>query len=401
MCCVQKIHSIERYGYSIMKKLKLWLVLVAAVASLTACNGQEPLKSPIILEPDPIILDENNDKNDNASDADIPDNSTLEEDDTLPPKEGMVRSRLTNEWVDKDIANTRPIAVMVPNEAAAIPHYNLSEASVIYEANVEGRMTRMLAIYDNWQDLDKIGNVRSLRSYYAYWSFEWDAFIVHFGGPFYINDLLAQPDTQNINGNSGDDKAFFRSTDRNAPHNAYATGDGIREVINRKGYSLSYRGLADDNHFRFTSKAEPNTLEQYGNAESATYIDMSGCYPLTRCYFEYNEEDGLYYRSQHLSGAQDSAHMDDATGEQLKFKNVLVQNTKQEDLGDGYLVLQCHDTTRDGWYFTNGKGIHVTWEKTSDYGATRYYDDNGDEIVLNTGKTMICIVEDGDNFTFR
>ena len=64
----------------------------------------------------------------------------------------------------------------------------------------------------------------------------------------------------------------------------------------------------------------------------------------------------------------------------------------------GYLAFQCHDTTRDGWYFTNGKGIHVTWEKTSDYSATRYYDDDGNEIRLNTGKTMICIVEDGDSF---
>lgn len=43
----------------------------------------------------------------------------------------------------------------------------------------------------------------------------------------------------------------------------------------------------------------------------------------------------------------------------------------------------------------------MNWEKTSDYGATRYYDDNGDEIVLNAGKTMICIVEDGDSFTFH
>ena len=48
-----------------------------------------------------------------------------------------------------------------------------------------------------------------------------------------------------------------------------------------------------------------------------------------------------------------------------------------------------------------GKGIHVTWEKTSDYGATRYYDDDGNEIQLNTGKTMICIVQDGDTFTFE
>ena len=251
--------------------------------------------------------------------------------------------------------------------------------------------------------LDKIGNIRSLRDYYAYWAFEWDAFIVHFGGPFFINELLAQPDTQDVDGTSGSDEAaFFRTTDRNKPHNAYASGEGLQKVIEKKGYSLGYRGLSDENHFRFATKAEPNTLGQYGaKAKDATYIDMSGCYPLTRCYFEFNEDDGLYYRSQHLSGSTDGPHIDAATGEQLTFKNILVQNTFHEELGEGYLAFQCHDTTRDGWFFTNGRGIHVNWEKTSDYSATRYYDDNGDEIILNTGKTMICIIEDGDSFTFH
>ena len=27
------------------------------------------------------------------------------------------------------------------------------------------------------------------------------------------------------------------------------------------------------------------------------------------------------------------------------------------------------------------------------------FDDDGNEIKLNTGKTMVCIVEDGDTFT--
>lgn len=384
-----------------MNKLKIWLLVAVAASLLTACAGSEG-KSPIILDETPISNPDISQGKNPPIQNDLPADIVVE-DDTLPPKEGMVRSRLTNEWVDAAVANTRPIAVMTPNESAAIPHYNLSKASIIYEANVEGRMTRMMAIYEDWQDLAKIGNVRSLRAYYAYWAFEWDAFIVHFGGPYFINDLLAEPTTQNINGsNNLDDAAFFRTTDRQAPHNAYVSGKGIEDVIDKKGYSLGYRDLTEEKHFTFAPKAEPNTLDQYGtNAKSATYIDMSGCYPLTRCYFEYNEEDGLYYRSQHLSGGTDGPHIDAATGEQLKFKNILVQNTYHEELGEGYLAFQCHDTTRDGWYFTNGNGIHVTWEKTSDYGATKYYDDNGNEIILNTGKTMICIVEDGDTFAFH
>lgn len=382
-----------------MKKSKIWLALAIAAFTLCGCS-QEDAGGPIL--PEESTPESQVSQPATLTPDSIPSNIVVE-DDSQPPHEGMVRSRLTNEWIDVDVANTRPIAVMIPNENSAIPHYSLSEASIIYEANVEGRMTRMMAIYEDWQNLEKIGNIRSLRSYFAYWAFEWDAYIVHYGGPFFINELIAEDTTQNIDGNLNDDSAaFFRDSSRSKPHNGYATGKGLLQVINKKGYPLSYRGLADQYHYNFTTKSSPNALTQYGNdAKNATYIDMSGCYPLTRCYFEYNENDGLYYRFQHLSSGTDGPHIDGATGEQLSFKNILVQNTKCEELGEGYLAFQCHDTTRDGWYFTNGKGIHVSWEKTGDYGATRYYDDYGNEILMNTGKTMVCIVEDGDSFTFR
>lgn len=381
-----------------MKNRRLSAFLILLLLLYSGCSGEaDPQGSDA---PKQEIVGESTKPNtDNQYSTNI---QIVVEDDSQPPEEGMVRSRITNEWVDAEVADTRPIAIMVPNESAALPHYNLSKASVIYEANVEGRVTRLMAIYEDWQDLVRIGNIRSARTYYAYWAFEWDAFLVHFGGPYYINELMAEETTENIDGLSGDGSAFYRSMDRSDPHNVYTDGDKLTERIEKHKYSLEYRDLTDETHFQFTSKAEPNALTQYGSeAQNATYIDMSGCYPLTRCYFEYNEEDGLYYRFQHLSGASDEPHKD-ADGEQLAFKNILVQYTKQEILDDkGYLVLQCHDDTRDGWFFTNGKGIHVNWEKGSDYEATRYYDDDGNEIVLNTGKTMICIVNEKDSFTFR
>ncbi len=385
-----------------MKKIKISILFLAVLAVLAACGQEDAPANPIVSEssepavPDTPQISQPSDIQQPASP------SIVIEDDSVPPREGMVRSRLTNEWVDVAVADTRPIAVMIPNEANAIPHYSLSKASVVYEANVEGRMSRMMAVFEDWKNLEKIGNVRSLRTYYMYWAFEWDAFIVHFGGPFFINDLIAAPNTEYIDGNLDSDAgAFFRSSDRPAPHNGYATGSGLLNVINQKGYSLNYRNLAESNHFRFASKLNPNTLSQYGTeAKNATYIDMSGCYPLTRCYFEFNEPDGLYYRSQHLSGSTDGPHVD-AGGTQLSFKNILVQSIRYDELGEGYLSFQCQDTTREGWYFTNGKGIHVRWEKTGDYGTTRYYDDYGNEVILNTGKTMICIIEEDDNFTFR
>ena len=381
-----------------MNQRKIFAFFLAGVLVFAGCNGKTNPQNPILPEREST----GESRGPSAGNQYNTNIQIVVEDDTQPPGDGMVRSRLTNEWVDTEVADTRPIAVMIPNESAAVPHYNLSKASVVYEANVEGRISRLMAVYEDWQDLVRIGNIRSARTYYAYWAFEWDAFFVHFGGPYYINALMAEEDTENIDGLSGDGSAFYRSKDRPDPHNVYTDGAKLAERIAKHDYNMEYRGLTEENHFQFATKAEPNALTQYGsNASNATYIDMSGCYPLTRCYFEFNEGDGLYYRFQHLSGGSDEPHVD-ADGEQLTFKNILIQYTKQEVLDDkGYLVLQCHDNTRDGWFFTNGKGIHVNWEKGSDYDATRYYDDDGNEIVLNTGKTMICIVNENDSFTFR
>ena len=146
-------------------------------------------------------------------------------------------------------------------------------------------------------------------------------------------------------------------TDKKAPHNAYASADGINKGIEKFNISKTYRdGYYNPNHFKFASSKEPNTLEQYSDSITAKEIDMTSAYPVTKTSFSYNESDGLY------------------------------------------LAFQVHDTKRDGYFFTNGKGIHVTWKKTTDYEPTKYYDDDGNEIEVNTGKTMICVVKQGASF---
>lgn len=375
-----------------MKKAFLLAALALSVSfSLCGC-GDKAKETPI----EEVTL-ENTDDHTPISPEPVADTSSTDE---IPPEEGMVRSRLTNEWVTADIGNLRPLAVMIPNDSTALPHYNISNADILYECLVEGELTRLMAIYGDWTSLERVGNIRSCRDYYVYWAFEWDAIYCHAGGPFYIDEVIGRRDTNNINALVAPSGVFFRSTDRSAPQNLYLNGADVATEAQRLGYSMTPRtGFADDNHFQFTSLSKPNTLEEYGSeAATALTIDLSNAYPITQTWFEYNEEDGLYYRFQKPSGG---AHIDAATNEQLAFKNVLIQFTYHEVRDEnGYLAFQCNDTSRDGWFFTNGKGIHVNWKKTSDYGATRYYDDNGREITLNTGKTMICIVQDGDTFTY-
>lgn len=379
-----------------MKRVQvLFLVALSSALILSGCSKEEEA-SETVVQPivEPIV---------ETQPEETETEEETEDETDLPPEEGMVRSSLTNEWIDGDLENARPIAVMSPNDSNALPHYNFSKADILYECPVEGGITRSMAVFKDWEDLDRIGNVRSSRDYFVYWALEWDSIYVHFGGPFYINDIIEQESTNNITGCSygGTGKvglyenAFYRATDRSAPQNAYASAEGINEAISKFDYSKTYREdyyVAD--HFKFASESEPNTLDSYSDAVSAKEIDLKKAYPITKTSFTYNEEDGLYYRSMYGKADTDAAN----NNQQLAFKNVFVQFTYHEVRDEhGYLAFQVHDTTRDGYYFTNGKAIHVTWEKTADYEPTRYFDDNGNEVEVNTGKTMICIVKDGDS----
>ena len=380
-----------------MKKLQMLLLLSLSSATLLFGCG----KSDQAELPQAQLFTESQPVKESETPAETP---APQEEDETPPAEGMVRSTLTNEWIDGSIANQRPISIMIPNDSVALPHYNLSKAEILYEAPVEGGITRCMAVIKDWTNMERIGNVRSCRDYFVYWSFEWDSIYLHYGGPFYITDIIEKSDTDHITGSPyGErrtdnmyEKAFFRSTDKKAPHNAFASAEGITAAIEKYGYSKTYRdGYYTPDHFNFASSKSPNTLDQYSDAVSGKEVDLQKAFSKTDTSFTYNEEDGLYYR--YMYGKPDTDAAND--NQQLSFKNVLIQFTYHEVRDNkGYLAFQVHDDKRDGYYFTNGKGIHVTWKKTADYEPTKYYDDAGNEIEINTGKTMICILKEKDAF---
>ncbi len=321
------------------------------------------------------------------SSAEVTEETTLA--DAQPTEEVVtadgIRSALTNEAIDEAIYKQRPITVMFNNLKAACPQTSISKAGVVYEVPVEGSITRLMGVIEDWQGLDKIGSVRSSRDYYIYWAKEWDSLYVHFGGPAkFINPVLEKLKINNINGLEANGDAYYRTTDRVAPHNAYAKGSGLAAAAGTRGYSLTYEKGAPEVHFTFASDAAPNMLE---SGVAATHVEMGG-YNINHGMFDYNAEDGLYYRSQY--GA---AQIDDLDGKQLTCKNIIIINVdgKVRD-SKGRLKLEVVDSGKTGYFITNGKAIPITWDKVDDTALTKYYDEQGNEIQLNTGKTWICVV---------
>lgn len=328
--------------------------------------------------------------------------AVAEADEMMP---GYARSVYTNEWVPAEQTAVRPIAVMMPTDKIAQPSYGIGSADVLYEIMEEGEISRQMAVIGNWTGLAKIGNVRSCRAYYIPEATEWDPVLIHFGGVVYMKDRITAADINNISGTNQygvgggapGSGAFFRTSDKKAPHNAYTSAPNVINACAELGYSLNIReGFYNAKHFTFADGV--NTLEQYGAAAvTANAVDLSQIFTYTKSAFVYNPEDGMYYKSLH-----GKAQTDALNGQQLKFANVIVQNTKWCRLDDkGYLFFQNIDNTEDGYFFTRGKCIHVTWQKAGDYTPTVYYDDLGNEIQLNEGKTYIAIAQKGRPVLFN
>lgn len=323
---------------------------------------------------------------------------------------GTDRSYLTGEVVGEDLHVRRPFAVMMNNIINAVPQAGIEQAGVVYEAPVEGAITRLMAIFDDVTGMEKIGAVRSCRTYYPMFANEFDAIYVHYGQAVYAVELLNSDKVNNISGlayqeGAGDiygyagESIFYRTSDRPAPHNCYTSGTGIDEACN----TLGYRRLLEDGYeaqkkFTFAGDNEKVSLD------GGTATTLKPGYQVNEPWFEYR--DGKYYRYQY-----GDAQIDELTGEQLAYTNVIFQLCPWENYDDhGYLNI---DTISggDAYYFTNGTFEKCTWSRAgadgtepstymSDdgtvekYRPAKYYDEDGNEIVLNQGKTWICIIQD-------
>lgn len=365
-----------------MRKRLLWILLALAVGvCATGCGKKEkevsaPAEEELSTE-DEILAEE-------------PEEEEPEEEEEEPEvaPEGMYRSELTNEWISEDLKNQRPIAVMVDNEKTALPHYGLTKADIVYEmmnSTLNDQITRFMVLFKDYDSVDQIGSVRSVRPTNLIIAPEWNAIVCHDGGPFYINMYLEKPYVDHFSGtfsrvNNGKPREF---TEYILP------GDMDKNFRNTKVDREYNEYRLEDPHFQFVSEKKPVKMEEKAGSFDCTLVDLPFGHNSSQ--LDYDEASGTYLYSEY-----GSAHKDPGNGNtQLAFKNVILQKMTYSQLDEhGYLIWNCLDAGKEGYYITNGKAMPITWSKTSEQERTVYYDMNGDEIQINTGKTYIGFVAD-------
>lgn len=278
------------------------------------------------------------------------------------------------EFDDLSKANQRPVAIMVNNvNVAQSRQTGLSSADIIYETEVEGGITRLMAVYQDISDLDKIGTVRSARYPYVDLALGHNAVYIHCGqDPTYCEPHLKDIDHISIDTNSKGAQRIANGL--SSEHTLYALAGDLWENINDK-FDTKLSSVSP--FANFTDKAL--TLD------GGTATSVSVPFPAMTTNFTYDAASGLYTR---LAGS--TVLTDYYTGESTQVKNVFVLLTTISNYSDGKHRKVALESG-DGYYITNGTVQFIKWSKGSATNGFKFTDTSGNEIEVSAGNSWVCI----------
>lgn len=325
-----------------MKKLFLILLSAALLLSCSACAKNEPASGD-----EPYAVD------------------------------APVADPFYEEMLEKE--NIRPIAVMIDNDTdAARPQIGLENAYMVYEIVVEGRATRFMALFKDF-DLEKIGPVRSSRHYFLDYAMEHDAIYSHAGWSPKAAKDISSLGINNINGVAGDGNSFWRDyTYDKTWHNLYTSTIKLSARADEKKYERNTKNKIPN--YNMVDET-PN-----GTPVSKISIPYANFYKVS---YEYDEESKRFIR--YVNG---KTH-DSQTGEALSAKNIImyaVQNVNLPDSENKGRQDLKNIGSGTGYYFSDGQAVEINWSKETRSGKTKYTLADGTELMLNPGNTFIQIV---------
>ncbi len=282
-----------------------------------------------------------------------------------------LRHPLSGVPVDEEV---RPAvyAVVIENSVDSRPQDGVQDAFMVYEAPVEGNITRWLALFSADEDIDDIGPVRSARPYYVDWAQEWDALFAHVGGSPESLENIRDRNIHDLNEFHWT-SSFWRSRRRSAPHNVYTETDRLEdawdEVVN-----------ADPQYGDRLFKEPVNEPE-------ISEIVIGYLAPTYEVTWLYDESEGVYER---LHGKRESKMRN---GDQITTQNIAVMITDIAVIdGEGrkrILTLGRGDAI----IYQDGKKILGYWTKDNFDSPTTFFDMDGNQIEWIPGTTWVEVID--------
>lgn len=288
-----------------------------------------------------------------------------------------------------------PLGVMIENEVTARPFQTgIAEADIVYEAPTEGNITRFLAIFAPGRYPEKMGPVRSARTYFLDWVHEYNAVYAHVGGN---PDALARLQREKIF-NADQfifEKYFWRENMGKTAleHTMFTSGKkmeklieekGWNEMENRNGVGGKWKGVMERGNWK-------------GEGAEATKISIDFGAPSYRIEYRFDARSGKYLRFQ-----TKKPHIDYGNNKQLAAKTIVIQRVASWPNGDteGSISIK---TIGEGnaIIFQNGRAIEANWKKASLEARTEFFDKKtGQKITFHEGPVWFEILPLNNSFSY-
>ena len=295
---------------------------------------------------------------------------------------------LTGEPTEDDRSDSRPVAVVVKNDRLAAPQYGLSKAGILYEASVEGGMTRLLAVYSDLSEINGVGPVIDSRTYFYDFASNHDAMMVIAGTTKAGRELAQKRNITALDAIVGElDPGFERNEqlikERGSENSILATGSGLKYRAQALGVSVKTEKSAVP--YKILGSLQNKEMPE-GHHCSKLSIQFSAN---MNVYFTFSTLTNSYSRYQY-----GEKHIDAKTGEQLEFTNLIVIFADQSvmDMASGELSYSASGKGT-GYYVYGGSYESITWSRTGGEYPIKFYESDGkNTLTLSAGNTYIAVI---------
>ena len=246
-----------------------------------------------------------------------------------------------------------------------------------------------MALYGDYTQVPQICPIRSCRYYFPALSQGFDAFYVNWGIDDTMADYLEALNMDQIEGITNTGGLFGRDQDRlnqgySLEHTGYFDGTKLVSYIESQGLRTDLNEDKKGPAFQF------NGLEEQLKPEGSDCTSVQINFGAQSSQFTYDAENKVYLKQ--ING---DAQVDGKTGEQLAFTNVFVLETDisvRDSVGHKEIDWDG-GTDSVGYYVSNGGVQKITWSKdyNNESSYLRFYDESGQEISINRGKSYIAL----------
>lgn len=338
--------------------------------------------------------------------------------------EAETYSALTGQpLADASKLNAPVYCIQTPNGTdGARPQVGLTTAGVIFEAIAEAGITRFAAIYQDPTSA-VIGPIRSLRIYYLQWDTPFDCTIVHAGGSGDALEALWAGGYRDLTENYA---YMYRGTAGGRLwNNLFTTSEYLKQFNSNNGYNESnIKGFARmtpeeskksrvdslvTERLSITTPTAKNTAELQPRVTEIG-LRFGGYYSFNVDY-KYDLASNRYLRSYESGYSHDVYSCPDQDlGErnpeevceltQMAPDVVIAMVVSEHRASDNYHEDIAAIGAGEAYIFQNGLVQKGTWNKASTEEQIRFLDENGAEIKLAPGQTIISAVPEYGSVDF-